>query len=207
MPCEKIFFRGVAERAKIRRNMAEFELEPLAGALWMPVYTQPLHEFRLRDFLTNHNIVCYLPTVPEWKIRHIKSKKGTYEYRKVVERPMFRGYLFARLRQEDKLVCWQSRSVISFLEVSEPEQNSFLKELRAVRMMEMLAREQPLEYGSEVHEGDKFIIESGAFEGVEGRLLKKNRQFLWTVEIECLNRSISVEIDPAKLKMRKLPSS
>ena len=185
--------------------MAEFELKALPGALWMPIYTQPLHEFRLRDYLINHNIECYLPTVPEWKIQHVKSSKGIYEYRKVVERPMFRGYLFACLRSEDKTVCWQSRSVISFLEVSESAQEDFLKELRAVRLMEVLARENPLEYGSEVQEGDKFVIETGAFEGVEGRLLKKNRQFLWTVEIECLNRIISVEIDPATLHLRKLP--
>ena len=184
--------------------MAEFLFESSPDSLWMPVYTQPLHECRLRDYMNARNIPCYLPMLPEWKIQKVNSVKRSYEYKKVVYRPRFRGYLFARLSPDDKIECWQSRSVIAYLDVPPEAQESFIQELKSVQLVEELGKESPVEFGSEIKEGELFEIESGIFEGSIGKLIKKNRQFLWTVEIECLNTVLSVEIDPAKHKMRKL---
>ena len=189
---------------RLQGIMAEVQFNSAENASWMPIYTQPLHEFKLRDFLTAREIPCYLPLLPEWKIQRVRSAKRSYEYRKIVYRPMFRGYIFARLTPEDKLTCWQSNSVIAFLEVPEPQQADFVRELQTVRMIEELGKENPVEFGSELHEGESFVIESGIFEGTFGRLLKKNRQFLWTVEIECLHSTVAVAIDPSKFKMRKV---
>ena len=187
-----------------RGFMAEIQFESAENASWMPIYTQPLHEFRMRDFLTARGIPCYLPLLPEWKVQHVRSAKRCYEYRKVVYRPMFRRYVFARLTAEDRLACWQSHSVIAFLEVPAPQQADFIRELQSVRMVEMLGRDNPVEFYSELREGEAFVIESGIFEGTFGRLLKKNRQFLWTVEIECLHSTVAVSIDPSEFKMRKI---
>ena len=71
-------------------------------------------------------------------------------------------------------------------------------------MVEELGKDAQVEFGCEFREGESFEIESGIFEGSIGKLVKKNRQFLWTVEIECMNTVLSVEIDPAEHKMRKL---
>ena len=62
----------------------------------------------------------------------------------------------------------------------------------------------PVEFGSEIKEGELFVIESGIFEGTYGKLLKKNRRFLWTVEIECMHSTVAVAIDPSKYRMRKV---
>ena len=180
----------------------QFKTEP--DSLWMPVYTQPLHEFRLRDYMTARDIPFYLPVLPEWKVQKVRSAKQSYEYKKIVFRPMFRGYLFARLTPEDKLNCWQSKSVVAYLDVPLEAQESFIKELKAVQMVENLGKETPVEFGNEICEGELFEIESGIFEGILGKLLKKNRRFLWTVEIECMNTAMAVEIDPSKFKMRKV---
>ena len=178
--------------------------ESAENSLWMPVYTQPLHEFRLRDYMLANDIACYLPLLPEWKVQKVRSAKHSYEYKKVVFRPMFRGYLFARLSPEEKLSCWQSKSVVAYLDVPPEAQESFIRELRTVQMVEELGKNSPVEFGCEIGEGETFIIESGIFEGTYGKLLKKNRRFLWTVEIECLNTALAVEIDPSSIKMRKL---
>ena len=184
--------------------MAEFPFESSPGSLWMPVYTQPLHECRLRDYMIARNIPCYLPMLPEWKIQKVNSAKRSYEYKKMVLRPMFRGYLFARLSPDDKIDCWQSRSVVAYLDVPPEAQESFIHELKSVRMIEELGKDSPVEFGGEFREGESFEIESGIFEGSIGKLVKKNRQFLWTVEIECMNTVLSVEIDPSEHKMQKL---
>ena len=194
----------MAERVKIWRFMADFKFETAENSLWMPVYTQPLHEFRLRDYMQAHNITCYLPLLPEWKVQKVRSAKNSYEYKKIVFRPMFRGYLFARLSPEEKLCCWQSKSVVAFLDVLPEAQESFIRELQTVQMVEELGKNSPVEFGSGIAEGETFVIESGIFEGTYGKLLKKNRRFLWTVEIECLNTTWTVEIDPSSMEMRKL---
>lgn len=182
--------------------MAEFLFESSPDSLWMPVYTQPLHECRLRDYMNARNIPCYLPMLPEWKIQKVNSVKRSYEYKKVVYRPMFRGYLFARLTEEDKLNCWQSKSVVSYLNVPHEAQKSFIDELKRIQMIELLGKDAPVEIGNNINEGDEFVIESGIFEGTRGKLLKKNRMFLWIVAIECMHSCLSVEIDPTKYQMR-----
>lgn len=184
--------------------MAEFKFETAENSLWIPIYTQPQHEFRLRDFLQERDIPHYLPLLPNWKIQKVRSAKKSYEYRKIVLKPMFRGYLFARLTAEQRTECWQSKSVIAFLDVPPERQAEFLDELHSVRMIEELGRNSPVEFGGDIREGELFVIESGIFEGTYGKLIKKNRQFLWTVEIECLQSRVAVRIDPSQYKMSKV---
>ena len=41
------------------------------GAIWMPIYTRPLHEFRLAEYFMDHGIPYYLPLVPDVKIHNV----------------------------------------------------------------------------------------------------------------------------------------
>ena len=61
-------------------------------ALWMPVYTQPRHEFRLHDYLKERGIPVYLPVVPDIKIHRVHKGASQYTYRKTVLRPMFQSF-------------------------------------------------------------------------------------------------------------------
>lgn len=69
-----------------------FQITLSEHALWMPVYTQPRHEFRLHDYLKERGIPVYLPVVPDIKIHRVHKGASQYTYRKTVLRPMFQSY-------------------------------------------------------------------------------------------------------------------
>ncbi|UKI32597.1 MAG: hypothetical protein L6W00_03220 [Lentisphaeria bacterium] len=68
-----------------------FQITLSEHALWMPVYTQPRHEFRLHDYLKERGIPVYLPVVPDIKIHRVHKGASQYTYRKTVLRPMFQS--------------------------------------------------------------------------------------------------------------------
>lgn len=205
MPFGKDFFRGVAERARIMDfQCVKVEISVADNRLWLPVYTQPLHEFRLYKYFQERSIASYLPVLPEVKSRAVKNGKAVYKYQRKEWRPMFRSYVFAQLTREEKKAAWRSRSVIQFLDVPAERQNDFVNELRSVQLIEELGRTAPVEFRPDIQVNDRFVIESGSFEGVCGWLVQRKKQFLWVVKIECFGTFVLTEIDPAMFKMSKL---
>ena len=95
-----------------------FQITLSEHALWMPVYTQPRHEFRLHDYLKERGIPVYLPVVPDIKIHRVHKGASQYTYRKTVLRPMFQSYLFAQMTEEEKRSSWNSNSIIHIWPVS-----------------------------------------------------------------------------------------
>ncbi len=174
-------------------------------ALWLPIYTRSLHEFKLYDHLRGHGIPAYLPVVPDFKIHRVVKGEKQHSYRREVMRPMLRSYVFAQLTFEQRKELWKTDAVNNIWKVSPEEQPTFIEELRGLQMMEVLARTSKLEYKKEIQVNDRFIIEAPReFEGTCGYLVQKRKKFLWVVKLEFLNQCIDVEIDPSIYKMRKV---
>ena len=57
---------------------------------WYALYTRPRHEKQLFEELTNRGIEAFLPT---YKIRRRWSDRY-----KIVEEPLFKNYLFVRIK-------------------------------------------------------------------------------------------------------------
>ncbi len=177
-------------------------LLPEDGEDVVPIYTLPLHEFRFQEFCQNNGIVNYLPLKQAWKIANYTKNGKLYHYQRKVLRPMFASYVFVRmanLRQHDLFL---SGSVNRVLPVADREK--FLGELRLVRQIEQIGLSEELEFNCEIKEGDHFEILSGPWQGVCGWLMKKDKLYLWSVEIEFVNEIIRAKIDPSKIKMKRL---
>ena len=198
--------RGGAARGEIMEFQPQtIEIFRKENHLWFPIYTIPLHEFRLYDFLKSHNIPVFLPVVPDFKIHNVVKNGKPYSYRKEVFRPMLKSYLFAQLNPEQKKYIWSSKSILKILETTEENQSALIEELRGLQMMETLARSSKLEYKKEIQVNDRFVIESPReFEGTYGYLVRKEKKFLWVVKIDLLGQYVDVEIDPCNYKMRKI---
>ncbi len=181
------------------------EFQICEDALWMPVYTRPLHEFRLYDYLRKQEIPVYLPVVPALKIHNVVKGGKSYSYRKEVLRPMLKSYLFARLSSEQKRAVWDTRFVNNILQVPPEQQSGFISELRNLQLVEVLSRNSKVEFKKELQVNDRFVIESPReFLGVEGYLVEKRKMFLWVVKLAFLGQYLDVEIDPATFKMRRI---
>ena len=193
-----------------RGKMTDFQPEIVTfsireDALWLPIYTRPLHEFKLYDHLCEHGIPAYLPVVPDFKIHRVVKGEKQHSYRREVMRPMLKSYVFAQLTFEQRKELWKTDAINNIWKVSPEEQPTFIEELRGLQMMEVLARTSKLEYKKEIQVNDRFIIEAPReFEGTYGYLIQKRKKFLWVVKLEFLNQCIDVEIDPSIYKMSKI---
>ena len=175
-------------------------LVPAENEIVCPVYTTPRNEFRLRDFCRENNILCYLPLKKTLKINNYQSHGKPYRATKEVLRPMFSSYLFVKLAQGQQSRLWGSCAVVRFLM---PEvQQRLLDDIRAVRAIELTGLEQELEFNVYIKEGDHFTIENGVWRGVSGWLKRKERRYLWIVELEFNNQLVRTEIDPSQLRLR-----
>ena len=174
-------------------------LHPEDGEVVVPVYTQPLHEFRLKEFCDANGLINYLPLKRTFKVHNVVRKGNSYNYSKVVMRPLFAAYIFVRLPRKEQSFLFSSKSVIRILDVS--DQKSFLDNVRTVRAVELAGLESELEFNVDIKEGERFLIESGDWQGVCGWLVKKEKKFLWTVEIEFLHALVRATIDPSQYKM------
>ena len=167
-----------------------------------PIYTIPLHEGRLVKFCRSLDIPFYLPLRKVWKVVTQRHAGREYQYPKEVLRPMFPSYVFVKMNPEQRALLYKSNSVAKVLAVS--NQPHLLEEIQVVRQVESIAMTEPLDFNSGIKEGEKFLIESGPWQGIYGWLIKKEKRYLWTVEIECLNGIIQATINPSEYKMTKV---
>ncbi|MBP5639888.1 MAG: hypothetical protein J6X55_10440 [Victivallales bacterium] len=167
-----------------------------------PVYTLPLHEFRFQEFCNKNHIINYLPMKPMWKIENHRRNDKIYQYKRKVLRPMFASYVFVKMKKQRQHDLYISNSINRILPVS--NQEGFLEDIRIVRKIELIGLSQELEYNCQIKEGDHFIIHSGVWDGISGWLQKKDKQFLWFVELEFNHEIVRAEIDPSQYKMTRL---
>ncbi len=177
------------------------------GAIWMPIYTRPLHEFRIAEYCKNHDIPYYLPLVPDVKIHNVYKNRVRHVYQQEVMRPMLHSYIFAQMTREQRRFIWRSNSVNNVWDVAPEEQPRFIEELRGLQMMEALSLTNKIEFKKEIQVNDRFVIESPReFEGTYGYLVEKRKRFWWVVRLEFLGQFIDVQIDPSIYKFRKVES-
>ena len=165
------------------------------------VYTRPNQEGRLYEYCMARGIVCYLPLKKVWKPMTQRHGGKIYQYPKVVLRPMFPNYMFLKLTPEQRTPLYNSYTILKILHDEDQNQDKLLEEIRLVRKIEAIAQDEEVEFNAEIKEGDKFLIENGAWQGVYGWLKKKKSRFVWSVEIECVNTIVQATIDPSKYKM------
>lgn len=189
---------------KFEHNFSDELFDIKEDELVIPVYTIPNNEHRFYDYCQSNGIVSYLPLRKVWKqVRQIHGGK-TYNYPKQVLRPMFPNYVFARLNPEQRSQVFRSNVIIRLLPVFPSSLEHLIKEIKTVHQIELINMDEDLEFNAEIKEGDKFVIESGPWQGIQGWLKKKEKKYLWNVEIECVGGLVTATIDPMKYKMMRI---
>jgi transcription antitermination factor NusG len=122
---------------------------------------------------------------------------------KVIERPLFPGYVFCRLNMNDRLPVLTVPGVVGLVglgkqPVSIPDQE--VDRIRTLIRSGLMVTPWPY-----LREGDQVLIERGPLAGMEGVLQKLKGKLRIVVSISLLQRSVSAEIDRAWV--RPLPNS
>lgn len=155
---------------------------------WYAIWVRSNREFQVRDALEAAGILSFLPTWPEtveWSDR-----------RKTIERPLFPGYLFARMSNEERHRALWTSGVIQLLPNSFDPKLIESGELENIRLLAAARLEcRPCDFAA----GEIVTVDSGPLAGVSGIVKRTKGALRVVVSIELLRRSVSVELDAATL--------
>jgi transcription antitermination factor NusG len=151
---------------------------------WFAAYTTPRHEKAVVRQLDARHLECFLPlysSVRRWK-------NGC---RVTVDRPLFPGYVFVRVRRRDSVKVLQVPGVLSI--VSSGREPSALPsaEIESLRLGLPLRQFEPHPY---LVAGEKVRITAGSLEGMVGVLVRRKNDFRVILTLDLIRQSVSVEI-------------
>jgi transcription antitermination factor NusG len=112
---------------------------------------------------------------------------------KLVERPLFPGYVFCRLDAGRRLPVLQVPGVVQIVQFGNepaPVEEREIESLRALVHSGTSLLPYPF-----LHVGDRVLIERGPLAGVEGILERFQKGYRIVVSISLLQRSVSAELD------------
>ena len=163
----------------------EFEISE--DRVWTPVHTRPRCEKKFMTWCEKFSITAYLPL-------RIKAKTiGKKVYKSFI--PMFPGYTFAWLNSESKHKINQTNTVVSFIDLNRPQEESLVRDLRGIVLMEHMQELDELEVSPEITVGKEVKIKSGPLRGLFGIVQKRKGVHRVVVNVEMISQSVSMEID------------
>ncbi len=157
----------------------------LSGELpWFAVYTRSRHEKAVYASLVSQSVEAFLPLhamLSQWKDR-----------RKWVERPLFPGYLFARLPRERLWLARATRGVVHL--VSDGEGPVPVPEEQVLAVRELVERPVAVDPWPYMQEGDRVLVKSGPLIGLQGFFVRCKSEAKLVISVDLLGRSVAAEV-------------
>lgn len=153
------------------------------GRQWWALYTKARQEKCVARQLLRLQIPFYLPLVP---------KQLAYRGRRVTSQiPLFSAYVFMHGTEEDRVRSLATNRLSRVLPVSDAVQ--LWHDLRQVH--QLIVAGAPLTVESRLLPGQRVRIRSGAFAGLEGSVVSRQRHTRLVLAVNFLQQGVSVEID------------
>lgn len=158
------------------------------GRRWHVLHTRSRQEKALAEVLSNAGIGHYLPLVRN--VRYYGHR------RRVVEAPLFPGYVFLEGQREEAYFAVSTRRVASIIEV--PDQAALDRDLSQIRLA--LEGGMVAEAFSYLREGRPVRVARGPFAGLEGVVDERLGQDRIVLGVRALGQATSLEIDASLLE-------
>lgn len=152
---------------------------------WYALHTFPQCERAVEDALRRRGLEHFYPTFRE---------RVSYSDRtKTVERPLFPGYLFARVDTRGLAALGRIAMVVRVLGNPDPEPVD-AKEVEDVRHLVESGFELEACAVPAIGVGEPVIVQQGSFRGVRGTVLRAAGRNKLVVSISMLGRAVAVEL-------------
>jgi transcriptional antiterminator NusG len=155
---------------------------------WFALYVKSKSEFVTNSELQKKGINTFLPSVK--KLRQWKDRK------KLIDFPLFRGYLFVYINpiSEEFISVLRSRGAVRFISLDSGRPTSVSpEEITYLRLLIDSGRK--LDIYPHLKEGTWVRVRRGPLAGAEGILNKKEAQYMFLINIKILGRSVGVKIN------------
>ena len=157
---------------------------------WYAAYTRARHEKLVTRQLEDRHIVCFLPlyaSVRRWKDR-----------RKVLDLPLFPGYVFVRISPEDRIHVLTTPGVAYFVSVKGSPAEVAESDIESLRRgVANGIHAEPHPY---LKIGQKVRVKRGPLAGSEGILVRKKDKLRVVLSVHLIMRSVAAEIEAGDLE-------
>ena len=167
------------ERPTVKQNESEKK--------WFALRVRSRHEFVTYNELCKKGIDSYLPTVK--KLSQWKDRK------KLVEFPLFSGYLFANFNADSQEYynTLKTHGVVNILSLKSGRPTPVASdEINSLRILVDSGEELDIYPG--IKEGTKVLVKKGLFQGARGTLTRKETHYVFLVDIVLLGKSVGVKV-------------
>lgn len=154
----------------------------LAAEVWLVCHTRPRCEKKFADLMNAENFEHYLPLLES--VHRYGRRTLTFT------KPLFPGYVFARIPWEQKSRIYQQDLLVRPIVV--PDERSFVRQLHEVKTLMMAGIQvavRPL-----LEKGRRVKIISGALRGVEGYIEQGDNVTGIVVAIDVLQQGLLVKV-------------
>jgi transcription antitermination factor NusG len=152
---------------------------------WFAVRVRSNFERKSADLLRERGLEEFLPTY--------RRRNQWSDRKKLIDRPLFPGYLFCRFDPQNWLPVLQTPGVVHVVSLAGkpiPVEESEVESLRT-----LVRSSVPLFPQAFLRVGQKVLIRNGPLAGVEGIVEQFEKNCRITVSISLLQRSVSAEIE------------
>lgn len=160
---------------------------------WYAVYTKSNYEKKVVSQFAQRGIASYLPV---WKETHSWTDR-----QKIVEVPLFRGYVFARFVDSgrNRLSILQTPGVARIVGGCgdiEPIPEAEITAIQQLLTSELKCAAHPF-----LREGDWVRVTKGPLQGVEGLFLRHKSPTRLLISVSLISQSVAVEIEAGDVKV------
>ena len=159
--------------------------EASSQSQWYALRTKSRHEKLVRDQLEKQGIEPLLPTVrrlSQWKDR-----------KKEIEVPLFSGYCFVRLSQQNRLPVQKVAGVVEVVGSGNRPEPIPDAEIEALRTL--VNSVLPYDSHPYLHEGMAVEVVRGPLQGAHGILMRKDKRHRLVIGVRLIQQAAVVEID------------
>ena len=148
---------------------------------WNVLHVRPRCEKKVAEFCRIDNISHYLP---------LRAEQKVYQRRKVnVTKPLFPGYLFAKIDAEQRLALLKTNNILRTIPPLDSRQ--LVRELVYVRRA--LRSDPNLETGPALEKGTLVRIHRGPFAGIEGTVTSIRARTRVMINVEMVGQAVVIE--------------
>jgi transcription termination/antitermination protein NusG len=152
---------------------------------WYALQVRPRFEKKVEFQLRAKGIETYLPVV--------RQVRWWSDRRKLIETPLFAGYVFVRLQlsPKERILVLRTTGVmafVGFLSGATPVRSAQIDSLRRLLDSNMDCFLRPF-----LRTGQRVRIRGGSLEGLEGILINDGKHLM--VSIDCIQQSIAIRIE------------
>jgi transcription antitermination factor NusG len=153
---------------------------------WFALRVKPNHEKPVAATLRGKGLEEFLPL--------LRTRRQWSDRVKVMDLPLFPGYLFCRLNLQDRMPLLTTPGFLYIVGIGRTPEPVDESEILAIQSV--LRSGFPVTPWPSLVVGQKVQLQQGPLRGLEGILTKIANQHRIYVSVTLLKRSISIEVDP-----------